>query len=398
VAAFTFDWSELVTDDLLDDLQELSGEPIAPHREAVAHSIALILRNSGGLPVADAALSPGQKTELAKRLLSEAFGHFLTFAGVPRGRLGHYTAPAAGSPADDRIESTAVVDVNRADQRALAALPAVGLGLAKAIVREREDRGYYASLDELADRIKGIGPAAVGTLKYVTMFGPPLGGPPGPPAGETGLRELLATCLARFSASAAGAAVPALLESVVSVTSRTPHPDTAQMRPRLWSEVNIEPTIEAEFIGVLDGRDYFERLPNLLRAATASIRVAMFHAAFPGENHPTKVLLDELIAAKNRGADVRVLLDRDRQTDPYMSTVINGAAKKYLEENGVACRYDREEVLMHSKFIVIDGSRSVLGSHNWSAGSYFEFDDLSFVVDSEELAAALGARFESLWT
>ena len=128
-----------------------------------------------------------------------------------------------------------------------------------------------------------------------------------------------------------------------------------------------------------------------------SIKLAMFHIALPKEKHPTKVLLDELVNAKNRGVEVKVLLDRDRETDPYKSTVINTQAKEYLEANGIECRFDKEEILLHSKYLIVDDNLCVLGSHNWSAGSYFQFDDLSLVVKSSELSQQLTNRFENLW-
>jgi len=95
--------------------------------------------------------------------------------------------------------------------------------------------------------------------------------------------------------------------------------------------------------------------------------------------------------------DVRVLLDRDRSTDPYMSLAINQAANDHLDAHGVPCRFDAADVLLHSKFLVIDGRISILGSHNWSAGSFFGFDDLSLVVESPEFAGYLTGRFDHRW-
>jgi phosphatidylserine/phosphatidylglycerophosphate/cardiolipin synthase-like enzyme len=94
---------------------------------------------------------------------------------------------------------------------------------------------------------------------------------------------------------------------------------------------------------------------------------------------------------------VRVLLDADRPTDPYMSTIINTDAREYLEAAGIDCRLDATDRLLHSKFVVVDGAIVVLGSHNWSAGSYFHFDDMSLLVRSSELAAQLTTRFAALW-
>jgi phosphatidylserine/phosphatidylglycerophosphate/cardiolipin synthase-like enzyme len=123
----------------------------------------------------------------------------------------------------------------------------------------------------------------------------------------------------------------------------------------------------------------------------------MFHIASPSETHPTRKLLDALGAARQRGVSVRVLMDQDRKTDPYLSTIINTPARKLLEAANVPVRFDTAERLLHSKFLVIDQTVAVIGSHNWSAGSFFNFDDLTLVISSPELAAELTQRFVRLW-
>jgi hypothetical protein len=290
-----------------------------------------------------------------------------------------------------------LVDVNRAGQQSLESLPRVGAAKASAILRDRRAHGYFASLEEFIARVDGLGPSAEQALRYVTRFDVPVG--VSPVVEDPGMRlsNSLRRALDSFATVELGDRLLRLLESVLSVTSRSPHPDTAQRRPRSLNALNLGPQADAGFVGVLEGTAYYEQLPEFLRAASTSIKVAMFHAAFPGPNHPTKLLLDELIAAKARGVDVRVVLDRDRETDPYMSTVINTKAQRYLEDHGVECRFDKEDVLLHSKYVILDEKLCVLGSHNWSAGSYSQFDDLSFVVESPEMAAALVARFEQLW-
>ena len=393
---FTFAWSELVTDTLLDRLETLAGEPNPADRPPLREVIARILRNAGGFPIVDRDLTDAQKTELADRLLADALGHYLSVAGVATDRPGHAITGGTAS-LDACLESRTVLDVNRADAASLEALPAIGPALAAAIVRARTDGGYFVSIEELAARVAGVGPAAAQAIRYMTSFGVPIGAAVTFENQGTRLGRLLHRALAGFSADRAGGRLRRLMESVRSVTSRTPHPSTVRRQPRTETAFQLGPSSDAAFVGVLEGASYYERLPLFLRDASTSVKVAMFHAAFPGPNHPTKALLDELIAAKGRGADVKVVLDRDRDTDPYMSVVINTNAKRYLEDHGVACRFDREDVLLHSKYVVIDGTLSIVGSHNWSAGSYSEFDDLSFVVQSPEIAAALTARFEQIW-
>jgi phosphatidylserine/phosphatidylglycerophosphate/cardiolipin synthase-like enzyme len=143
--------------------------------------------------------------------------------------------------------------------------------------------------------------------------------------------------------------------------------------------------------------DGHESLQSLFVAATTAIDVAMFHIAFPSDRHPTRRLLDALKAADARGVAVRVLIDRDRAGDPYRSTLINSRAKTALEAAGVPVRYDPADRLLHSKFVVIDRKLAVVGSHKWSAGSYFDFDDLTLVLSSTALATEFGACFESMW-
>src|SRR5204863_5482816 len=138
--------------------------------------------------------------------------------------------------------------------------------------------------------------------------------------------------------------------------------------------------------GELWSDDYWKVLPELLSSATSSIDVCMFHIALPKETHPTFGLLDALRQAHQRGVAMRVLVDSDLKTDPYRSTVINAPAKTFLRDAGIACRSDVTDRLLHSKYLILDRALVILGSHNWSAGSYFGFDDLTLVIAAADLA------------
>lgn len=53
------------------------------------------------------------------------------------------------------------VDVNRASVEELTALDGVGEVLAQRIVEEREAAGSFVNLEDLAERVPGIGPAFI---------------------------------------------------------------------------------------------------------------------------------------------------------------------------------------------------------------------------------------------
>ncbi len=82
-------------------------------------------------------------------------------------------------PAGDPLLVALPVDVNLAEPRTLATVPGIGDELARAIVEDREARGPFYTLDELA-RVRGIGPGAVAAYAPLVTVGDV--GPRPPPA------------------------------------------------------------------------------------------------------------------------------------------------------------------------------------------------------------------------
>jgi competence ComEA-like helix-hairpin-helix protein len=64
------------------------------------------------------------------------------------------------------------VDLNRAKAEELESLPRIGPTLAARIIEDRERRGPFASVEELA-RVRGIGPATVAKLRSEADAHPP---------------------------------------------------------------------------------------------------------------------------------------------------------------------------------------------------------------------------------
>ncbi len=57
------------------------------------------------------------------------------------------------------------VDVNAASAEQLEAVKGIGPKTAQVIIEERARGGRYESFEDLSDRVKGIGPAKVATLR-----------------------------------------------------------------------------------------------------------------------------------------------------------------------------------------------------------------------------------------
>jgi len=56
------------------------------------------------------------------------------------------------------------VSLNRETQEGLTAIPGIGSGIARAIVRKRNERGGFQSIDDILS-IQGIGPALYGKIR-----------------------------------------------------------------------------------------------------------------------------------------------------------------------------------------------------------------------------------------
>ena len=389
-----FDWSAFVTPELVVRLAAAVEVP----EDTVAHlhaTLAGILRHVGGLPFVPTEPTPEARAARAWALLSEAVMHTLAQTGVTHARDG--VAAGEADPAFSRcVRAIDSVDANRATLQELAALPGMTPSIAQAVLAERASNGRFRTLKEFEKRVDSIGPKHALAIAGALTFGDEPRWPSlhidrrGDAAAN--LRTLMTLQCAADRASALAQA----LDQVLTCVATTPHPACDTIRQ---AEPPAEPlpVHDAGWVGELWGSDYWPALPGLMDSAVTSIDVCMFHIAAPNAHHPTFAPLQALVRAHQRGAAVRVLVDRDNKNDPYHSTVINSDAKRFLLDAGVPCRSDRGNKLLHSKYLVIDRSLVVLGSHNWSAGSYFDFDDLSLAVSSPELATELGHRFDGLW-
>lgn len=392
-----FEWNAFVTAPLQEQLTSASGANTAVV-QALSARLARVFEHVGGLPFVADEPSLDQRTGRALIWLDEALGHALAEAGVRRPMQG--LLPGAGNTSCAQLLFTRpLLDANRADVDRWRTLPGISAALAQTIVAERERHGRYTSLDDLEKRVDGIGPVKAAALSGVLDFRgaqpPAIGAQP----LDTWINRLQTLMQLQMAATPAEALVAAINQTLSSVATR-PHPASSQGRMRHAPPAGpMAPASahRAAWVGELWGKDYWQALPKLMDSATHSIDLCMFHVASPNARHPTFALLQGLIRAQQRGATVRALLDRDGKGDPYLSTVINSAARRFLTEAGVACRSDSSAKLLHSKYLVIDRKRVVMGSHNWSAGSYGRFDDLTLAVESETLANQVLGRFDEQW-
>jgi hypothetical protein len=151
-------------------------------------------------------------------------------------------------------------------------------------------------------------------------------------------------------------------------------------------------------VALLDGAAYLTFLKAAFPAARRTIRVVMFFCSYqPTAKHPLAPLMDELAGAVARGVDVKVILDKDGPEDVFNSRAINRSAFRLCVDRGVPVVFSSANKVIHSKIVLIDGRHAVVGSHNWTLGSAFRYDEKSVYIESKELVRRLEAGFQILW-
>lgn len=159
---------------------------------------------------------------------------------------------------------------------------------------------------------------------------------------------------------------------------------------------------QARIVGTGVGRQTTRQaLLQNLRAAQASVCVAMCEM---GQTD----LLDELIQARARGVDVRVLLDPQRM-DAYLPGplgrrvppgILNAGAVETLLGAGVNVRLYRvgpDFCLMHLKMALFDEESAVVGSTNWTRGGFEWVGETDVELHGGTVIKQLRAQFERDW-
>jgi phosphatidylserine/phosphatidylglycerophosphate/cardiolipin synthase-like enzyme len=111
-----------------------------------------------------------------------------------------------------------------------------------------------------------------------------------------------------------------------------------------------------------------------------------FHGAF--YDISSMKIADELIAAHNRGIDVRLVTEKD---------TFSGDAITKILESGIPVVTDSGPGLMHNKFAIADGSSVFTGSYNTTDNCTLKNNNNAIIVHSQELAEIYTSEFSEMF-
>jgi phosphatidylserine/phosphatidylglycerophosphate/cardiolipin synthase-like enzyme len=161
--------------------------------------------------------------------------------------------------------------------------------------------------------------------------------------------------------------------------------------------MQIFPSNELIFKCTTHQTSYFTRLHSLLFSAKISISLAqyVFSISISRPWQRSNKILDLLIAAHKTGLPVHVLFDRPKPRNPNFRTNIKTAES--LAAAGIIVRCLTVLKTLHIKFLIIDSTFFIAGSHNLTNSSLYSPFELSFETSDPSLVSAASTYFYSLW-
>lgn len=136
------------------------------------------------------------------------------------------------------------------------------------------------------------------------------------------------------------------------------------------------------------GNSIEARLIDKINAAQTSIHIASFE-------FDLMPVADALVAAKQRGVDVRWMTDNEHGLEADEEPGHGQFAM--LEDAGIEVRDDGRSALMHNKFWIFDGQLVWTGSTNITVNGIFKQNNNVIVIRSTKLAEIYEREFQEMW-
>ena len=146
-------------------------------------------------------------------------------------------------------------------------------------------------------------------------------------------------------------------------------------------------------IELIVDNDYIRRSMQLIRSAKSEIILSTFKIQ-TGRNKRTEVLRDMIQLLNDKlkdGVKVLLLLNWIKNFKGVART--NEPVANALRALGADVRYLKDGRCCHSKLLIIDKSKFIIGSHNWSAASLQENYEMSLFINSVNMAKVLRDKF-----
>lgn len=146
--------------------------------------------------------------------------------------------------------------------------------------------------------------------------------------------------------------------------------------------------LPAEGVTPVNNREYAPAVQKLLQKAHKSLWLMLYQTRYYEEypNTITNYYLTDLISAKKRGVDVRMLVDTG-DWDPSQKNEYNTDYMQRLTTSGIEMWEDSPQEVSHQKVILVDDDVTVVSSNNWTYYSLANNNEVAVVIYSPQVNA-----------
>ncbi|WP_372367126.1 phosphatidylserine/phosphatidylglycerophosphate/cardiolipin synthase family protein [Candidatus Uabimicrobium sp. HlEnr_7] len=138
------------------------------------------------------------------------------------------------------------------------------------------------------------------------------------------------------------------------------------------------------------GDKYYSVVEDALKNAESEITVIMYYV------YDKNLFLLELLAkAKKRGVKIKILLEKTtRKAFNSHIYMYNARVAKILKKYGIyKVSFDSTSKVTHSKILIVDGYKTIIGSNNWSKKNSFTHQ-VGAVIHSKKIALSFEKHFQ----
>lgn len=151
-------------------------------------------------------------------------------------------------------------------------------------------------------------------------------------------------------------------------------------------------------VTMLTDTSYFQTALDTVNGAKKSIDLEMYWVSDKGAKSPeVQALVNALIAKAQAKPSIPVRVYLERNGNPMISpgvTQQNLAIAKQLTDAGVQVWFDPPNKISHAKYLVVDGSTTLVGSTNWATGDLDDCHQVNWLVKGKTTAKAMEAFFQ----
>ncbi|MCK4330815.1 hypothetical protein KAX02_13340 [candidate division WOR-3 bacterium] len=163
----------------------------------------------------------------------------------------------------------------------------------------------------------------------------------------------------------------------------------------LWKDsskdISSFKNFQGEIMPIID-RQYFDTVNGMMRKATKRIFVMVYGFKLTwSEESKGDMLADEIVKAKKRGVKTKVLLEKSGFNE-WLNRM-NSETIEYFKENDVEARFDNENIITHSKVVIIDDV-VILGATNWSYSGLEKWHNTDILIKEKGIVEFFLNYFE----